>query len=69
MVGDDLLAGQALCEGFRMGPARIAEAILEVLVECGVAHDGSVADSHAVTHGDIEFELEADPNSESACLL
>jgi hypothetical protein len=30
-------------------------------------HDGAVADSHAVTHGDVEFELEADPDSKSAC--
>jgi hypothetical protein len=30
------------------------------------AHGGSVAGSHAMAHGDIEFELEADPNSKSA---
>jgi hypothetical protein len=33
------------------------------------AHDGLVAGSHAVAHEDVEFELEADPNSKSACWL
>jgi hypothetical protein len=36
VVRDDLLADPARCEGFRMGPAGIAEAIWEVLVELGV---------------------------------
>jgi hypothetical protein len=31
------------------------------------AHDGSEAGSHAMAHGDVEFEFEADPNSKSAC--
>jgi hypothetical protein len=30
------------------------------------AHDGSIAGSHAIGHGDVEFELEADPYSKSA---
>jgi hypothetical protein len=34
-----------------------------------LAHDGSVAGSHAMAHGDVEFELEADPDSKSACWL
>jgi hypothetical protein len=29
--------------------------------------DGWVAGSHAVAHGDVEFELEVDPSSKSAC--
>jgi hypothetical protein len=29
--------------------------------------DGSVADSHTIAHGDVEFELEEDPSSKSAC--
>jgi hypothetical protein len=33
------------------------------------AHDCSVAGSHAMAHGDVEFELESDPSSKSACLL
>jgi hypothetical protein len=52
-----------------MGPASIAEAIWEVLVEWASAHDGSVADSHAVTHRDVKFKLEADPDSKSVCWL
>jgi hypothetical protein len=32
-------------------------------------HDGSVANSHAVTHGHVGFELEADPDSKSLCWL
>jgi hypothetical protein len=32
-------------------------------------HDGPVAGSHAMTHEDVEFELEADPDSKSACWL
>jgi hypothetical protein len=31
------------------------------------AHDGSIAGSHAMAHGDVEFELELDPSSKSAC--
>jgi hypothetical protein len=37
VVGDDLLAGSACSESFRMDPASIAEAIWEVLVEWGVS--------------------------------
>jgi hypothetical protein len=33
------------------------------------AHDGSIADSHAMAHGDVEFELELDPSSKSTCCL
>jgi hypothetical protein len=33
------------------------------------ARDGWVADSHTITHGDVEFELELDPSSKSACWL
>jgi hypothetical protein len=36
VVGDDLLASPACGESFRVGPASIAEAIWEVLVERGV---------------------------------
>jgi hypothetical protein len=36
VVGDDLLARPACSERFRMGPASIAEAVWEVLVERGV---------------------------------
>jgi hypothetical protein len=52
-----------------MGPASIAEAIWEVLVSGTSAHDGSVAGTHAMAHGDVEFELEADPDSKSVCWL
>jgi hypothetical protein len=31
------------------------------------AHNGSVAGSHAMTHGDVEFKLETDPDSKPAC--
>jgi hypothetical protein len=31
------------------------------------ARDGWVADLHAIAHGDVEFELELDPGSKSAC--
>jgi hypothetical protein len=31
------------------------------------AHDGSIAGSHAMAHGEVEFELESDPSSKSAC--
>jgi hypothetical protein len=31
------------------------------------AHDGSIAGSHAMAHGNVEFELEADPSSKFAC--
>jgi hypothetical protein len=33
------------------------------------AHDGSIAGSHVMAHGDVEFELESDPSSKSACWL
>jgi hypothetical protein len=33
------------------------------------ARDGWVADSHTIAHGDVEFELESDPSSKSACWL
>jgi hypothetical protein len=33
------------------------------------AHDGSVAVSHVMAHGDVEFELESDPSVKSACWL
>jgi hypothetical protein len=33
------------------------------------ARDGWVADSHAIDHRDVEFELESDPSSKSACWL
>jgi hypothetical protein len=43
------------------------------LVKCSwsgtSAHDGSVASSHAMAHGDVEFELEADPDSKSVYWL
>jgi hypothetical protein len=32
-------------------------------------HDGSVAGSHVMTQGDVEFELEVDLDSNSACWL
>jgi hypothetical protein len=35
----------------------------------GAARDGWVADSHVIAHGDVEFELELDPSSKSACWL
>jgi hypothetical protein len=39
-------------------------------VECsrggGTTCDSWIAGSHAIAHGDIEFELEADPSSKSA---
>jgi hypothetical protein len=31
------------------------------------AYDGSIAGSHAMAHDDVEFELESDPSSKSAC--
>jgi hypothetical protein len=31
------------------------------------AHDGSIAGSHAMAHGEVEFELESDPSSKSVC--
>jgi predicted transcriptional regulator YdeE len=31
------------------------------------AHDGWVAVSHVIAHGDVEFELESDPSSKSVC--
>jgi hypothetical protein len=52
-----------------VGPAGVAEAVWEVLMEWESAHDGSIASSHAMAHGDVEFELEADPSSKSACWL
>jgi hypothetical protein len=52
-----------------MGPASVAEAIWEVLVEWGINTQWLSTDSHAVTHGDVEFELEADPDSKLACWL
>jgi hypothetical protein len=52
-----------------MGPTGVAEAIWEVLVQWVVSHDGSGAGSHAMTQGDVEFMLEADPNSKSVCWL
>jgi hypothetical protein len=33
------------------------------------ACDGWVADSHAIAHGDVEFELESDPSSKWVCWL
>jgi hypothetical protein len=30
------------------------------------AHNGSIAGSHAMAHGDAEFDLESDPSSKSA---
>jgi hypothetical protein len=69
VVRDDLLADPACNESFRVSSASIAETKREVLVEWASTHDGSVADLDAVTHGDVEFELEADPDSKSACWL
>jgi hypothetical protein len=31
------------------------------------AHDGSIVGSHAMAHDEVEFELESDPSSKSAC--
>jgi hypothetical protein len=31
------------------------------------ACDGWVADLHTIAHGDVEFELESNPSSKSAC--
>jgi hypothetical protein len=69
VLGDDLLAGLARSESLRVDPANVAEAVWEVLMEWGVRTRWCVAGSHAMAHGDIEFELEADPNSNSACWL
>jgi hypothetical protein len=33
------------------------------------AHDGSIAGLHVMAHGDVEFKLESDPSSKSACWL
>jgi hypothetical protein len=33
------------------------------------SHDGSVVGSHAMSQGDIEFELETDPDLKSVCWL
>jgi hypothetical protein len=33
------------------------------------AHDASIAGLHAMAHGDVEFELESDQSSKSACWL
>jgi hypothetical protein len=33
------------------------------------AHDGSIAGSHAMAHGDAKFELESNPRSKSVCWL
>jgi hypothetical protein len=52
-----------------MGLASVAKSVWEVHMEWESAHDGSVASSHAIAHGDVEFELEADPNSKLACWL
>jgi hypothetical protein len=55
-----------------VGLASDVEAVQEVL-NCSwsgeSAHDGSIAGSHAMAHGDVEFELESDPSSKSACWL
>jgi hypothetical protein len=52
-----------------VGPTGIARAASETLTEWEFARDGWVADSHTIAHGDVEFELELDPSSNSACWL
>jgi hypothetical protein len=65
VLGDDLFAGPASGESFRVGCARVAEAVWECSWRRTVPHDGSGAGSHDSIQGDIEFELEVDPISKS----
>jgi putative heme iron utilization protein len=67
VVGDDLLAGPTCSESFSVGPASIAEAIWEVLMEWGVFTRWLSSRSHAMTQEDVEFELET--GLDSACGL
>jgi hypothetical protein len=69
VLGYDLLAGPARGGSLRVGPADVVGATCEALTEWGAARDGWVAGSHAIAHGDVEFELESDPSSKSACWL
>jgi hypothetical protein len=55
-----------------VGPAGVAETVWEIgKCSCSgaVSHDGLGAGSHAMTLGDVEFELEANPDSKSASWL
>jgi hypothetical protein len=57
VAGDDLLAGPACSESFRMGPLALQRPYGKCSWSGASAHDGSVVGSHAMTHGDAEFEL------------
>jgi hypothetical protein len=69
VLGYDLLAGSARGGSLRVGPADVARATCEVLTSGEATRDGWLARSHAIAHGDIEFELESDPSSKSVCWL
>jgi hypothetical protein len=51
-------------------PVRILQGLRGLRVERSrggeTTCDGLAAGSHAIAHGDVEFELEADPSSKSA---
>jgi hypothetical protein len=52
-----------------MGLASIAKAVWKCSWSGKSTHNGSEVGSHAMAHEDVEFELEADPNSKSTCWL
>jgi hypothetical protein len=52
-----------------MGPTSVAEALWEVLMEWDVSTRWLRSRLACDGHGNVEFELEADPDSKSACWL
>jgi hypothetical protein len=69
VLGGDLLPSSACGESLRVGLASDAEAVWKCSWSGESAHDGSIASSHAMAHGDVEFELESDPSSKSVFWL
>jgi hypothetical protein len=71
VLGDDLFPGPARGKSLCVGPTLLAlqRPYGKFSWSGESTHDGSIADSHAMAHGDVEFELEAHPSSKSACWL
>jgi hypothetical protein len=69
VLGYDLLSGPARSGSLRVGPADVARAACEALIEWGVRTRWLGSRLAYVAHGDVEFELESDPSSKSACWL
>jgi hypothetical protein len=69
VLGYNLLASQCVVGAFAWALSTLRGPRAKRSRSGESACDVSVADSHTIAHGDVEFELEADPSSKSACWL